>query len=311
MNTYSQVRKFKDVLARQWMFGLALAGCSLIFIIGAGLYWKSRSLLSTRPFFELLFSTHWRPSEGAFGFAPFISGTIWVTLIAILLAGPLSLLVAIYLSEYAPTRVKEGVKPALDVLSGVSPVIFGVFGVLAIVPLVGQYIKPFVERTAGFIPFLRSENFTGFGVLSAGIILAMMIFPIITSVAQEVISSVPREAREVSLGLGATKWETIKRVVLKKASPGLIAAIILGLSRAFGETIAVLMVVGNVVQMPSSLFDSAYTLPALIANNYGEMMSVPLYDSALMFSALILLVVTVFFNIAAWLILLRIEREYV
>jgi phosphate transport system permease protein len=114
-----------------------------------------------------------------------------------------------------------------------------------------------------------------------------------------------------SLALGATRWETIKYVVLKKARAGIIAAVILGLSRAFGETIAVLMVVGCVVQAPKSLFDAAYTLPALIANNYGEMMSIPLYDSALLLAALILLVVTVFFNVIAWLILLRVEREYV
>ncbi len=291
----SQKRRIKDVLARQTMFGLAVLVGFLVFLMALGLFMKSKPILDTRHLSELLFSARWRPSEGAFGFAPFIVGTVWVTIVAMILAVPPSLLSAIYLAEYAPKKIQQGLKPLLDVLSGISPVIFGVFGVLAVVP----FVK------------VLNENFTGFGVLSAGIVLAMMVFPIITSVSQEVIASVPYEARESSLALGATKWETIKYVVLKKARPGIIAAVILGLSRAFGETIAVLMVVGNVVQMPKSLFDAAYTLPALIANNYGEMMSIPLYDSALLLAAFILMAVTVSFNVIAWSILLRIERQYV
>lgn len=290
-------RIVKDTLARYAMSSLAFLVIALIFIIALGLLIKSGPILKARPLSELLFSVRWRPSEGHFGFAPFIMGTIWVTAIAMILAVPSSILAAIYLAEYSGKTIREVVKPVLDLLAGISPVIFGVFGVLAIVPFVKKYLAP--------------DNFTGFSVLSAGIVLAIMIFPTITAVAEEVIHGIPREARESSLALGATKWETIKHVILKKAGAGVLAAIILGLSRAFGETIAVLMVVGNVVQMPKSLFDAGYTLPALIANNYGEMMSIPLYDSALLFAGLILLVVTVFFNIAAWLILLRLESSYV
>lgn len=303
-------RTLKDVLAEKAMFILALVVSSLILFIAFGLIVRSAPILKDKPLFELLFSAKWRPSSGYFGFAPFILGTVWVTLVAMILAIPASLLTAIYLAEYASKKTRGFLKPIFDLLSGISPVIFGVWGVLTIVPLVKDYLMPFANNVLGFVPFLRTDNFSGFSVFSAGVVLAIMVFPVMTSVAEEVIHSIPQEARESSLALGATKWETIKYVILKKARAGIIAAIILGLSRAFGETIAVLMVVGNVVQIPKSLFDAAYTLPALIANNYGEMMSIPLYDSALLLAALILLAVTVSFNIFAWVILLRIEKQY-
>jgi len=291
----SRNRIVKDAIAKYVMLGLAFLVSILIFVIACGLVAKSAPILKLKSISELILSTAWKPSSGYFGFASFILGTIWVTVVAMVLAVPSGILAAIYLAEYSHKRVRLLFKPVLDAAGGISPVIFGLFGVLVIVPFVKSL----------------SPDSTGFSVLAAGIVLAIMIFPTIASVAEEVIHSIPCEARESSLALGATGWETIKYVVLRKAGPGIIAAIILGLSRAFGETIAVLMVVGNVAQVPKSLFDAAYTLPALIANNYGEMMSIPLYDSALLFAALILLVVTVFFNIAAWLILLKIERSYV
>lgn len=304
-------RKKIDVLAKYTMGILAVLAGSLIVFIGLGLFLRSKPILETKGLAELIFSANWRPSEGNFGFAPFIAGTIWVTLVALALAVPSALSSAIYLSEYAPKKVNDAVKPVFDVLAGISPVIFGAFGVMVVVPFVKDYIMPFAGAVLGAVPLFHSQNFTGFNIFSAGIVLAMMIFPVIASVSGEVIQSIPQEAREASLALGATRWETTKSVVLKKASVGIVAAVILGLSRAFGETIAVLMVVGNVAKVPGSLFDAAYTLPALIANNYGEMMSIPLYDSALLLAALILLGSTVFFNIAAWAILLRIEKAYV
>ena len=139
--------------------------------------------------------------------------------------------------------------------------------------------------------------------------LAVMVLPVIISVSEEVIRSVPRGIREASLSLGATRWQTTKHVVLRRARPGILAAIILGFSRAFGETMAVLMVVGNVVQIPKSIFDAAYPLTALIANNYGEMMSVPLYDSALMSAALILLLMVLIFNLLSRLVLVRLAHS--
>ncbi len=306
-----QKRTIKDITAKHIMFTLTLLVSLLVVVIAWGLFARSRPILREESLSALLFSVKWHPTQGQFGFAPFILGTIYVTLVAVVLAVPLAIFSAVFLAEYAPQALRNSFKPVLDLLAGISPVIFGAFGVLVIVPLVQKYLLPVVAQASRFVPLLATSNFTGFGVFSAGIILAMMIFPIMTQVAEEVIHSIPKEVRDSSLALGATHWETIKYVVLKKARPGIIAAVILGLARAFGETIAVLMVVGNVVQIPKSLFDAAYTLPALIANNYGEMMSIPLYDSALLLAALILLVVTVFFNILAWLILTKVEKAYV
>ncbi|MFB3895343.1 MAG: phosphate ABC transporter permease subunit PstC [bacterium] len=305
------MRKLKDFIASKLMLVFTYGSVSIVLIIAIGLYLKSRPILATKPLSALFFSSTWRPMQTEFGFKPFILGTIWVTGVAMLIAIPLCLLTAIYLSEYAKKRTRNWIKPVLDVLAGISPVVYGVWGVLAIVPFVERILMPFMQSVFGFIPIFQSSNPTGFGILSGGIVLSIMVFPVIISVSEEVMRSVPFEVREASLALGATKWETVKHTVLRKAMPGIIAAIILGLSRAFGETMAVLMVVGNVAQIPKSVFDAAYPLPALIANNYGEMMSIPLYDSALMFGALILLGVTILFNVIAWSILLRIQRELV
>jgi phosphate transport system permease protein len=170
--------------------------------------------------------------------------------------------------------------------------------VLLIVPFVKDHVAPFFGTFS-----------TGYTVLTAGVVLAVMIFPVIISVCVEVFNSIPAELREASLSLGATRWQTVKHVVLRRALPGIIAANVLGLSRAFGETMAVLMVAGNVVALPRTVLDPAYPLPALIANNYGEMMSIPLYDSALMLAALILFGVVLVFSVVSRLVLIRVERR--
>jgi len=303
------IRRLKDVLARKVMFVLCLGILSLVFLIGAGLYIRSLPVLVSSNIKDIIFSSLWRPSQGMFGLAAFIAGTLWVTAIAMLIAIPLSVLTAIYLSEYCHARAREFVKPIIDVLAGISPVIYGFWGMVAIVPLVRDHVMPFCSRRLPFFPF-ASGNYTGFSVLTAGIVLAVMVLPIIISIAEEVLTAVPFGVREASLALGATKWQTVKDVVLKKARPGILAAVILGLSRAFGETMAVLMVAGCAMNvMPKSIFDPGYPLPALIANTYGEMMSIPLYDAAVLLAALVLLVVTVMFNVVGWKILGKIEYE--
>ncbi len=270
----------------------------LVFLMLLGLIQKSRAILAVKTFSSLLFSSSWHPLKGEFGLFPFIMGTLWVTLAAMVIAVPISLLTAVYLSEYAPKFVRELARPMVDLLAGIPSVVYGVWGVLLVVPFVGKTLAP-----------LFGAYSSGYCVLSGGVVLAVMIFPTIIHVSLEVFSSVPNELRETSLSLGATQWETVKHVVLRKGHQGIIAAIVLGLSRAFGETMAVLMVVGNVPKLPRSVFDSAYPLPALIANNYGEMMSVPLYDSALMLAALVLLLVVLVFNLAARFILVRAGRK--
>jgi phosphate transport system permease protein len=303
------IRKLKDASAHKIMLVFSGFVLSLAFLMAAGLFLRAQPILALKPLNELLFSSTWNPGRGAFGLANFIISTVWVTSIAIIIAVPLSVLTAIYLSEYAHRKFRDFARPVIDLLAGISPVVYGVWGMLAIVPLVRDYLMPFFSEHFPFFPFV-SENYTGFSTITAGIVLAVMTFPIIISITEEVISRVPFELREASLALGATKWETIKYTVLKKAKAGIIAAIILGLSRSFGETMAVLMVAGCTIQgFPKSVFDPAYPLPALIANTYGEMMSIPLYDAAVLLAAFILLIVTMLCNVVGWGILFRIEKK--
>ena len=286
-----------DTLARRAMFLLAAVPSVLVVLIFAGLAGKSRPILALKSFAGILLGSSWHPLQGSFGLLPFLAGTLWVTLAAMVLAVPVSLLTAVYLSEYASRRVRTAARPVIDLLAGIPSVVFGVWGTLMVVP--------FVRGLGSFLGVASS----GYSVLAGAVVLAIMVFPTVIHVTLEVFAAVPQSLRDASLALGATKWETTKHVVLRKGLAGITAAVVLGLSRAFGETMAVLMVVGNVARPPRSLFDSAYPLPALIANNYGEMMSIPRYDSALMLAALVLLSVVVVFNIGARIVLVRAERK--
>ena len=304
-------RRTTDRLAGRFFWLIALAPIALILVISVTLAWRARSILEVKPLGELLTGEVWKPISGQFGFAPFIVGTVWVTLTTMIIAVPICVLCALYLSEYAGSRVRGAMKPLLDILAAIPSVIYGVWGLLAIVPVVQSTIAPALQQFLGFLPLFDSKNPTGFSIFSAALVLAIMVTPVIVAVTYEVLQTVPHGLREASLAVGATRWQTIKHVVLPKALPGVIAAIVLGFSRAFGETIAVMMVVGNVPQMPRSIFDAAYPLPALIANNYGEMMSIPLYDAALMGAALILLLVVLGFNLVAVLALRQAARRAV
>src|SRR5580704_13849879 len=293
-----QFRLLKDKILSKVMLVLTVLSVSVVLVIGIGLYYKSIPVLNKLSWYTLLTSSDWKPIKGLFGFFPFIMGTLWVTGIAIIIALPLCLLTSFYITEYAPNRIRKILVPFVNLLSGIRPVIFGVWGVLFIIPLIQDHIAPhFVEFS------------TGYSVLAGGIVLAVMIFPLIVSIISEVLRTIPQDLRDASSSLGATKWETTKKVVLRKALPGIIAALVLAISRAFGETIAVLMVCGNNAVVPHSVFDPGYPLPALIANNYGDMMSIPMYDSALMFAALLLFIIILVFNIISRVILSRLERR--
>ncbi len=280
------------------MLILTLASVFLAILVGWGLYYKSLPLLEENSVWDLLSSSVWKPSKGEFGFFAFIMGTLWVTGIAIVIALPLCLLCAIFISEYAHPRLRKIVVPVVDLLSGIPPVVFGVWGVLFVVPLIEDYIAPvFVDYPMGY------------SVLAGGIVLGVMIFPLIISLLLEVFSAVPKEMRDASLSMGATQWQTVKFVLLRKSKPGIIVSVVLAVSRAFGETIAVLMVCGSVIMVPGSVFDPGYPLPALIANNYGEMLSAPEYESALLFAAFLLFVIIFLFNAISRIVLGRIKRK--
>jgi phosphate transport system permease protein len=270
-------RPFKEILATISIRSSVLIVNAIALFILIVLIVKAKPIFSTASLFHLLFSSSWHPFKGEFGFFPFIVGTLEVTALAMFLSVPVCLLSAIYLSEYAPRHIRERVRFGIDILAGIPSVVYGLWGVIVLVPFIAGLGKVLGIQT------------TGYSLLTGGIVLAIMVSPVIISISTDVLRMAPLEARESSLALGTTKWETVKHVLLRESFHGIAAAIVLGFARAFGETIAVLMVVGNVAKIPKSLFDPAYPLPALIANNYGEVMSVPFYESALLFAALILM----------------------
>jgi phosphate transport system permease protein len=290
-------RQIKDRIAGKLMLLAVAFANSIVFLIALGLFIKSIPILTKKSILDLLLSSSWHPMKGEFGFYPFIIGTLEVTAIAMILAVPVCLLSATYLSEYAHHRFRDLARVVIDIMAAIPSVIYGLWGVIVVVPFVRALGKALDTPT------------TGYSLLAGGIILAIMVSPIIISVSVEVLRTVPVQARETALALGTTKWEAIKHVVLRSALHGILSAIVLGFARAFGETIAVLMIVGNVPKIPTSIFDPAYPLPALLANNYGEMMSIPLYNSALLLSAFILLLIVSAFNVTAHLTLMRIEKR--
>ena len=299
-------RRSRDRLAESVFFLITLLPLVILLAVIVALIVRSWPILQVDSLGNLLSGTVWKPLSGKFGFYPYIVGTFWVTILALILAVPPCLLTAIYLSEYVSSRTAAIAKPLLDLLAGIPSVVYGVWGMVAIVPWV-QRLHPFFSRWLGFIPLFQVNNPTGFSILAGGIVLAVMIAPFIIAITYEVLRAVPEGARQASLAVGATQWTTIRYAVLPPSTAGIVAGVVLGASRALGETMAVLMVVGNVAHVPTSIFDTAYPLPALIANNYGEMMSIPMYDAALLGAALILLLIVLFFNIISVLVLRRIK----
>jgi phosphate transport system permease protein len=293
-------RKLRDLIGTKLMLLMVLFVSILFFLIFILLLYKSTLVLESRSIIELLFSSVWNPQRDQFGLAPVIVGTILVTGIALIIAIPISLLSAIYIAEYAPKKIRRILRPFIDVLAGVPSVVYGLCSFLVLVPLIQYVIAPWFGVQG-----------TGLCIFTAAITLSVMVFPIIISLCIESFDAIPIALKEASLSVGATKWETFKKVVFRASAPGVIAAILLGFGRAFGETIAVTMVIGNSSsQIPSSLFQPGQTLASLIISEYGELMSIPLRESALMLVALILFVVVLLFNILGVLILRRAKKRW-
>ena len=306
----SSWRRLREWLTQRAFAGITFLTCSVLVVITITLVMRGWPLLVSYPLLELLTGQRWLPSQGLFGFAPFIWGSLEVTSLALVIAVPPALLSGIYLAEYTSTRTRNILKPVLDLLVGIPSVVYGLWGVLFIVPLVRDHIAPWSDRTLGqWLPIFARTNTSGYGLLTAGLVLAIMVYPFIVAIADEVMRTAPRALREAALAVGATRWEATKLIVRRTAAGGLAAAVILGFSRAFGETLAVMMLVGNTPQIPRTLFDAAYTLPALIANNFGEMMSIPLYEGALMTAALLLLGVVLLFNVVTSLMVHRLTSR--
>lgn len=292
-------RVIKDKLAKHFMQWLTLFSLLLLLGVGIGLFVQSLPLLESRSLWDLLTGAVWKPLSGRFGFLPFILSSVYVTVLAVAIALPISLLTALFLTEQAHPLVRKVIFPVLDILAGIPSVVYGLWGTLIIVPWIADKLGPlFVDYTSGYT------------LLAGGIVLSVMIIPLLVSLFVEIITAIPKELRDATSSLGATRWQISYSVILRKASPGIIAAVVLAVSKAFGETLAVLMVCGNTTGIPRSLFEGVYPLPALIANNYGEMLSLPLYESALMFAALILFVIILLFNALSRIVLQNVEKKF-
>jgi phosphate transport system permease protein len=256
--------------------------------------------------FGFLTSSTWDPVQGEFGAAPAIAGTLITAVIALVIATPLALGGAIFLSEFAPDWLRQPVSFLIDLLAAVPSVVFGLWGVFFLLPLLRATVMPFLRDTLhlGATPFFSGPAY-GPSVLAAGLILAIMVLPYIAAVSREVLMAVPRSQREAALALGATRWEAITGAVVPYARVGIIGGVILGLGRALGETMAVTMLIGNRHELSASLFSPGYTMASLIANEFSEA-TTDLHLSALMAVGFVLLIITLIVNAAARLLVRRV-----
>ena len=267
----------------------------------------SRSKLSLAAF-GLKFFSHsgWDPVSGDFGALPFIYGTLATSFLALLIAVPLALGVAVFLTELCPKQLRAPISFLTELLAAIPSVVYGLWAVFVLVPIMRDQLGPFLYKTLGWTGFFEGSNF-GVGLLTASIILAIMILPIISSLTRDIMTAVPNTQREGVLALGATRWEMIRIGVLRNSRIGIVGAIMLGLGRALGETMAVTMVIGNHPEISKSLFAPGYTLASVIANEFSEATG-DLYLSALIEIGLALFLVTIVVNAAARLMVWAVTR---
>jgi len=268
--------------------------------------WDGARLAIARFGFDFVTTSAWDPVAERFGALPLIFGTLLSSLLALLIAVPLSLGVAIYLTEFAPKSVRQPVAFLIGLLAAIPSVVYGLWGIFVLLPLLRTSVFPFFRDTLGFLPLFQGPIY-GPSMLAAGIILAIMVMPYIMSVGREVLLAVPNTQREAALALGATRWEAVTTAVLPYARSGIVGAIILGLGRALGETMAVTMLIGNRHGVAASLFAPGYTMAAAIANEFSEAAG-DLHLSALAYVAFLLFLVTVIVNAGARLLIWRVAR---
>jgi phosphate transport system permease protein len=278
---------------------LLLAGVVVMLVRGA---WPAIAQ------FGLRFATTsvWDPVAGTFGALPMIVGTLLTAFLALLIAVPLSLGVAVYLTEFAPEVIRRPIATIIELLAAIPSVVYGLWGVFVLLPVLQHAVFPLLRSVLGFLPLFHGAIY-GQSVLAAGIILAIMVMPFIMSVAREVLLAVPNSQREAAMALGATRWEAVRSAIIPYAWSGIIGAVILGLGRALGETMAVTMLIGNSHDLSTSLFAPGYTMAAAIANEFNEA-ATPMHYAALTYVALLLFGITVLVNAAARLLIWRVNR---
>ena len=292
------------------VFRIFIYACGLLLVLILGLMVisladKARPAISAFGF-DFLFRATWNPVKEVFGAAPVIYGTLASSFIALVLVVPVSIGCAIFLSELAPGWLRTPVSFMVEMLAAIPSVIYGLWGLFVLVPLVRDPIERILGDHVAFIPLFDGPPF-GFGLLAAGIMLAIMVLPIITAVSRDIFLAVPNSQREAMLALGATRWEVISRAVIPYARSGLIGAVILGLGRAMGETMAVTMVIGNGFKISPSLFEPSHTIASVIASEFNEATSA-VHRGALIEAGLVLLAMSLMVNIAARLLVTRLVK---
>jgi phosphate transport system permease protein len=277
---------------------LVLALVILALLFGLTLQLFTHAMPSIRAFgFHFLISTDWDPSNDVYGAAPFIYGTVVSSFLALLIAVPLALGVALCLSEMAPAWLSHKLGFLVELLAAIPSVVYGLWGVFVLGPWLRDHVDPILAKYLGFLPFFQGPHIS-VSMFTAAVVLAIMVLPYISAVCTDVFRVVPQTQREAAFALGATKWEMVRMAVLPFGVSGVIGAVILGLGRALGETIAVAMVIGNRPEISASLFMPSTTLASVIANEFVEATS-DLNLAALVELGLILLVLGLILNIAA------------
>lgn len=286
----------------------ALIACNIFVVLGIMLYViVGSSWLSIETYgVSFLWRTTWDPNRYLFGALPPIWGTLVTSAIALLLGVPISLGIGLALSEFAPKRFTYPVSFLVELLAAIPSVIYGLWGIFILIPFLQRNVYPGLQTTLGFLPLFQ-DTIRGPCVLTGGIVLSIMIIPTVSAIARDAFAAVPRSQREAIVALGATRWETAK-VVMSYARSGVIGAVILGLGRAVGETMAITMVIGNSFNLFNSLFDPGYTLSSIIANEFTEASSPPVYISALIECGLVLFVLALVINALARVVIWRTTR---
>ncbi len=305
---YLNTRSSSNLIDRSFAGLMLLCACSIFVIVGfIFVILVARSRLSLAQFgWRFFIRTSWDPVNGDFGALPFIYGTLASSLLALLIAVPLALGVAIFLTELCPRRLRAPISFLTELLAAIPSVVYGLWAVFVLVPLMRDELGPFFLKFFGWTHLFGGANF-GVGLLTASIILAIMILPIISSLTRDIMQAVPNSQREAVLALGATRWEMIRIGVLRNSRIGIVGAVMLGLGRALGETMAVTMVIGNHPEIPTSLFAPGYTLASVIANEFSEATG-DLYLSALIEIGLALFLVTIVVNAIARLMVWAVTR---
>ena len=302
-----QIWEHGDRLYRLLLIVASLLIILLVLDIGYEL-WQNSTLSREAFGWGFIFSSEWDPALSfQFGALPFILGTLVTSIIALLIAVPLGLGTAIFLSELAPSWIKQPLSLLVELLAAVPSVVFGLWGLFAYIPLFVKPASQLLNQSLGFLALFEGPVF-GPSRLAAGLLLAIMIFPTITAVSRDVFQAIPNVQREASLALGATRWEMISQVLIPYGTSGLLGAIILGLGRAMGETVAVTMVIGNNSDLTASLLHPGYTMASIIANEFTEA-TFDLYLHALIEIGLILFAMSLLINLIARLLIWRVAQR--